>query len=73
MMNRNLLITLALTLGLGVAACQKEEATPMEKAADAVGDVTNTRENEEMKDAMEDAEDAMENAGEAVEEKMEGQ
>ena len=70
---RNVLFMLVLSLGLGVAACQKAEESPMEKAADAIGDATDTRENEEMKDAVEDAGDAMDNAGDAVEEAVEGQ
>jgi len=69
---RNVLITLVLSLGLGVAACQKSEETTMEKAADAVGDATDTRENEELKDAGEDAADAMENVGDAVEDAADG-
>jgi hypothetical protein len=71
MIIRNLLITLVLSLGLGVAACQKQEETPVEKATDAVGDLTNTRDNEELKDAAEDAEDAVEDAGDAVEDAVE--
>ncbi|WP_029889960.1 hypothetical protein [Polycyclovorans algicola] len=71
MIIRNLLIALVLSMGLGVAACQKAEETPMEKATDAFGDATDTRDNEELKDAGEDAEDAMENAGDAVEEAVE--
>lgn len=59
-------------LGLAVSACEKKEETPMEKLGDAVGDATNTRENEELKDAGEDAADAMENAGEAVKEAVGG-
>ncbi|MEN8663631.1 MAG: hypothetical protein ABF356_01585 [Polycyclovorans sp.] len=72
MIIRNLLITLVLSLGLGVAACQKSEESTMDKATDAVGDATNTRDNEKLKDAGEDAADAMENAGEAVEDAVDG-
>lgn len=68
---RNMLMLAVLSLGLGMAACQKKDESPMEKAVDAVGDATNTRDNEELKDAGEDAADAMENAGEAVEEAVE--
>ncbi|WP_420465440.1 hypothetical protein [Panacagrimonas sp.] len=68
---RNVLLLAVLSLGLGMTACQKKEESPMEKAVDAVGDATNTRDNEELKDAGEDAADAVENAGEAVEEAVE--
>ena len=57
-----------LSLGLGLSACEKKEPTPMEKAAEAFGDATNTRENEKLKDAGEDAKDALENATEAAKE-----
>jgi hypothetical protein len=60
-------------LGLAVSACEKKEETPMEKLGDAVGDATNTRENENLKDAGEDAADAVENAGEAVKEAVGGE
>lgn len=62
-----------LGLGLGVSACQKKEETPVEKAVDALGDATNTRDNEALKDAGEDAADAVENAGEAVKDAVEGE
>lgn len=56
-----------LSLGVGLTtACQKKEESTMEKAADALGDATNTRDNENMKDAGEDAADAIENAKEGV-------
>lgn len=60
-------------LGLAVSACEKKDETPMEKLGDAVGDATNTRENESLKDAGEDAADAMENAGDAVKEAVGGE
>lgn len=65
---RNLMLLAVLSLGLGVAACQKKDETPVEKAVDAIGDATDTRDNESAKDAVEDAGDALENAGDAVKE-----
>lgn len=63
---RNAALLAVLSLGLGLAACQKKEESTVEKAVDAVGDATNTRDNENLKDAGEDAKDAVENAGEAM-------
>lgn len=60
-------------LGLTVSACEKKEETPMEKLGDAIGDATNTRDNEKLKDAGEDAADAVENAGEAMKEAVGGE
>lgn len=66
---RALLLAGALGLGFGVAACKKEEPTPMEKAEENVKDAFDARPNEQLKDAGEDAKSAMENAGDAVEQK----
>lgn len=63
---RNLVLLAALSVGLGLSACQKKEEGPVEKMGDAFGDATNTRENEHMKDAGEDMKDAAENAKEGV-------
>lgn len=65
---RNAVLFSVLSLGLGLAACEKKEETPIERATDAVGDATDSRDNEKLKDAGEDAKDAMENAGEAAKE-----
>lgn len=73
MKTRNVLFMLVLSLGLGMAACQKADESPMDKAADAVGDATNSRDNENMKDAAEDAGDALDNAGEAVDDAVKGE
>ena len=76
-MNRNnmpraLLIAAALGLGLGAAACKKEEpASAMDKAEENVKDALDARPNEPMKDAAEDRKSAAENAGQAVEDKAE--
>ncbi len=56
----------ALTLGTGLAACEKKPETPVEKLEDKVMDGLDARPNEALKDAGEDASKAIENAGEAV-------
>lgn len=56
-----------LSLGLSMTACKKKDESGMEKAVDAVGDATDTRDGEGMKDAGEDAKDVLENAGDKVE------
>ena len=43
MKTRNVLFMLVLSLGLGMAACQKADESPMDKAADAVGDAPSDR------------------------------
>lgn len=68
---RTLMVVTILGLGFTLAACEKKDETPIEKMSEAVQDGLNTRENEKMKDAAEDAQDAMENFGEAIEEKAE--
>lgn len=65
---RNAALLAVLSLGLGLSACQKKDEGAVEKAVDAVGDATNTRDHESLKDAGEDAKDALENAGEAAKE-----
>lgn len=57
-------------LGGGLAACEKHD-DPGEKAADRIGDALNTRDNEKLKDAGEDAKDSMNEAGDAIKEKAE--
>ena len=66
-------VTLAALLGasLMLAACKKEEPTPVEKAVESTKDALDMRENEKAKDAAEDLQSAGENAAEAVEEKAE--
>ncbi len=68
---RTAMVATMLGLGVMLAGCEKKEETPIEKMSDAVQDGLNTRDNEKMKDAGEDAKDAIENAGEAIEEKAE--
>lgn len=60
-------------LGLAVSACEKKEETPMDKLGNAIGDATNSRDNEKLRDAGEDAADAMENAGDAMKEAVSGE
>lgn len=62
----NALLVAGLTLGLGLTACEKKPETPIEKLEDKVKDGLDSRPNEALKDAGEDASKAMENAGEAV-------
>ena len=71
--NTTRVVLLAAMLGLttGFVGCKKQEESPVEKIQDGVGDALNTRDNEKLKDAGEDAKDAMNNAGEAVQEKAE--
>lgn len=56
-----------ISLGVSMSACKKKDETGMEKAVDAVGDATDTRNNEGLKDAGEDAKDVLENTGDKVE------
>jgi len=62
----NALMVAALTLGLGITACEKKPETAAEKIEEKVKDGLDLRENEKLKDAGEDASKAIENAGEAV-------
>lgn len=63
---QNLVLLAALSVGLALSACQKKEEGPMEKMGDSIGDATNTREHESMKDAGEHMEDAAKDAKEGV-------
>lgn len=60
-----------LTLGLGLVACEKKPDTAIEKLEDGIKDGLNTRPNEKLQDATEDAADALEKAGEALKETVE--
>ena len=65
----NVKFAAALSLALGAAlltGCEKKPETAMDNAAEAVGDATDTRENEGMKDAMEDMKDAAADASDAM-------
>lgn len=65
----NVKFAAALSLALGaamLAGCEKKPETVMDTAAEAVGDATDTRENEGMKDAVEDMQEVASDAGEAV-------
>lgn len=57
-----------LSLGLGLAACEKKPETALEKFEDKVKDGLDARPNEKLKDAGEDMQDAMKDAGEAMKE-----
>lgn len=70
---RNAALLAALSLGLAITACEKKDDTPMEEMGNAIGDATNSRDNEEMKDAGEDAKDAMENAADGVKDAVNGE
>jgi len=63
---RNAAVLAILSLGVALSACQKKEDSAMEEAADAIGDATDSRDNENMKDAGEDMKDAAENVKEEV-------
>jgi hypothetical protein len=65
------MLALAAMVGLGasLAACDKKEESPMERASDSIQDGLNMRDNEEMKDAGEDVKSAVENTGDAIEKK----
>ncbi len=63
---RNLALVAVITLGLGVAACEKKPETAAEKIEDKVKDGLDMRPHEKMKDAGEDAKKALDNAGDAV-------
>lgn len=66
-------VMLAALLGASVmvAACKKEEPTPVDQAIESTKDALDMRENEAAKDAVEDMQSAGENAVDAVEEKAE--
>jgi hypothetical protein len=71
-MNRMpLLLAALLGASLTVAACKKEEPTPVDTAVENAKDALDMRENEQAKDAVEDLKSAGENAADAVEEKAE--
>lgn len=63
---RNAAILAILSLGLTMTACKKNDDGPMDEAADAIGDATDSRKNENMKDAGEDIKDAAENVKDEV-------
>jgi len=63
-----LLTALLIGASISLAACNKKEDTPMEKASDSVGDALNMRDHEKLKDAGEDAKDAAKNTMEGVKE-----
>lgn len=70
MKSKNLGILALVALGLSLGACGNKDESAMGEAMDAMGDATNTRDNEEFKDAAEDAGDAMENAADGAKEAM---
>jgi hypothetical protein len=71
MKSSSLLLATLLGSIVALAACKKEEPTPVDQAVDGVQDALNMRDNEKAKDAVEDMQSAGENAAEAVEEKAE--
>lgn len=62
---RNAALLAILSLGLAVSACKKHESTS-ESVKDAIGDATDSRDHEKLKDAGEDMKDAAHDAGEAA-------
>lgn len=70
---RHAALLAVLSLGVAVSACQKKEESTGEKVKDAIGDATNSRDNEKMKDAGEDAKDAVNNAAEGVKDAVQGE
>jgi len=68
MKRHNAALYAVLTLGLGLAACEKKPETPLEKVEDAVKDSLDTRPNEKLKDAAEDVQKAVESSAEAMKE-----
>ena len=66
-------IAIATVLGLSVslAACEKKEESPLDKASEAVQDGLDLRKNEPIKDAAEDVKAAAEDTGAAIKEKAE--
>ena len=56
----------ALTLGIGLVACEKKPETAFAKLEDKVKDGLDSRPNEKLQDAGEDAAKALENVGEAA-------
>jgi len=70
---RNAALLAVLSLGLAVSACQKKDESAGEQVKDAIGDATNSRDNEKLKDAGEDAKDAVDNAAEGVKDAVQGE
>lgn len=65
-------IALSLSAALTLSACgEKEEPNAAERAIEGAKDALNLRENEEIKDAMEDLQSAGENAAKAAEKEAE--
>lgn len=71
MKQMSLMVAALLGASVMLAACKKEEPTPVEKAVESTKDALDMRENESAKDAMEDMQSAGENAAEAAGEKAE--
>ncbi|MES0872563.1 hypothetical protein [Sinimarinibacterium thermocellulolyticum] len=71
MKHQSVMLAALLGASVMVAACKKEEPTPVEKAVESTQDALDMRENEAAKDAVEDLQSAGENAAEAIEEKAE--
>lgn len=68
---RNLALLAVLSLGMGLSACEKKNDGAMEKMGDSIGDATDSRDNENMKDAGEDIKDAAENVKEGAKDAVE--
>jgi hypothetical protein len=65
-------IALALSTAFALSACgEKDEPTAVERAVEGAKDALDMRENEEIKDAMEDLQSAGENAADAAEKEAE--
>lgn len=65
---QNVALCAVLTLGLGLAACEKKPETALERLEDKVKDGLDARPNEKLKDAAEDIQKAAESTEEAVKE-----
>lgn len=65
---QNIALCAVLTLGLGLAACEKKPETPLQNLEDKVKDGLDSRPNEKLKDAAEDIEKAADSTGEAMKE-----
>jgi hypothetical protein len=68
---RNAALLVMVTLGLGLAGCEKRAETPVEKATDSVKDALDMREHEKLKDAGENLQDAAQDATEAAKDAVE--
>ncbi len=69
---RNAALLAVLSLGLAVSACKKNHESTTENMKDAIGDATNSRDHEKLKDAGEDMKDAAHDAADGVKDAVKG-